>query len=168
VTEGVVVALEAVEVEQHEHLGCAFGLAEILEQPPAVPQACEGVRQRLTPARPDQPQVVAEDEDQAEDQRADADRAESQGECVDTRTVVVDENSKARDAEERRRREELPALDPGAQACLGSPGGERQERQGEQPAHRRLAEPTQNQARRSGPRRARARTRAAARSRTAL
>ncbi len=52
VAEGVVVALEAVEIEEHERLGVALvgvgdGDVQIAHQPPAVAQAAEAVGHRV-------------------------------------------------------------------------------------------------------------------------
>ena len=54
---------------------------------------------------------------------------------MDSDPVVVDEDAKSRQAEDGGCRQELPALDSGAQADLGSPGGEGEQTQSEQPAH---------------------------------
>ena len=135
VTEGVVVALEAVQVEQNEHLGNPFELRQILEQPATVSEARECVGQRFAPAAPNHQEVVAEDKNEAEYQGPDTGCAENQRQEMDPAPVVVDEDAKSCQAEDGGRRQELPALDSGAQADLGSPRGKGEQTQSEQPTH---------------------------------
>ena len=131
--ERVVVALEPVQVEENEHLRAALRLGEILEQPAPIAESGQGVGERLLPAQPNHPKVVEEDENQPEDQRADAGRAERQGERVNPNPVVVDEHGQSGEAEERRRRKELPAFDPHSEPHRRRPRGDGEEHEREQP-----------------------------------
>ena len=133
VAERVVVALEPVQVEENEYLRAALRLGEILEQPAPIAESGQGVGERLLAAQPNHPEVVEEDENQPQDQRADAGGAERQGERVNPNPVVVDEHGQSGEAEERRRRQELPAFDPRAEPHRRRPRGDGEEHEREQP-----------------------------------
>jgi hypothetical protein len=103
VAEGVVVGLEAIEVEDDEHRRPGVvpfdrGL-EVGEEAAAVAQAGQGVRQRFLPAAGEEPQVLVDGDRHAGDHDEHARGGEQERRCVNGNEMVRDEHC------ERERRE---------------------------------------------------------------
>ena len=143
VAEGVVVALEAVEVAQHEDVGLAAvePRLEVGEQPAAVAEAGQRVGDRLVAHGLEDAEVLAERRDHADDHGEQRGAGERHGDDVDLRGVGVE-----RDAERDRRRTR-PGRGAGA-----SPGRARGPAWGRaaRPRRRRGASPRASRCRGSG------------------
>ena len=130
---GVVVDLEAVQVEQHE--GC-LGLLhcrEVGEQPAAVAEPREGVGGGIDGAGADHPEVLLEDERHPRDYRDDAGGREHEREHVHVAKVAVDEDRETDSAEAGRKDERTPGLNADVGDRRPLPGSECDERRGEHP-----------------------------------
>ena len=113
-TERVVVALEAVEIEEDEQGRClgVQSVLEIREQLPPVGEPGERVGLGLRPATPEEPCVLAEGERHPADHRGDGERCEDQGGLVQPVVVVVDEQAQGQQTEADRHDEEAKAFEP--------------------------------------------------------
>ena len=139
VAEGVVVGLEAVEVEereQHGPLGRGVGgqPLEVGEQRAPVAEAGQGVGRGLDLARAERAQVLAEGQREAQHGGRDGGGGEPQRDLVQPVVVVVDEQAE-RDQRERGGHDEHAAAQPARVEPLGgAAGGDRDEHIGGGPA----------------------------------
>ena len=136
--EGIVVVLEAVEVEHGEDMrrllledGC-----QVVEQLPAVPETREGIGASLVAGAGEHLHVLRERHREAYEDGQDGGRREDEREGVDGPEVVVHEHGERQEAAADRRDEHRPALEAGA----NRPPGWLPRRPGEQHA---AADPAQ-------------------------
>jgi len=115
VAEAVVVALEPVEVEDHEEsrdrmfvVQPAFQVGDELAP---IGQACQRIRDRLVPRKPEETTVLSERADEAEDDEENRRCREHECEQVDPVEVVGHEDAGGDDRAGRRYREQGAALD---------------------------------------------------------
>ena len=135
VAEAVVVALEPVEVEEHQHRRCD----RVTRQPPfevgneltAVGETGEGVGGRLYAGQREQPSVLAERDRESHDDQPERRRREHDGEEVQPVEVVVHEDPRRGERADRRYGEERTPLHAQTCSCaVVHPGGCRDEEQG--------------------------------------
>ena len=138
VAEGVVIGLEAVEVEQreqHEPVGVGDVAVHVAHQRAPVAEPGEGIRQRLVTARREHGEVLGEGDAQAQDHGHHRRGGEREGDGVDAVKMVVHQHGQAGRADDRGDREQRPALDARTgRADGGLPGSQRQQREGDRPA----------------------------------
>ncbi len=136
--ERVVVALESVEVEEHEerrlHRVAVEAPREIVEQLPAVSEAGQRVGRGLLARQLEEAAVLAERDREPHDDEHERGRGESDREQVHADEVVVDEYS-GRDQRTRRgNREERATVDLEALArAVGHPGRDCDQHEGGRP-----------------------------------
>ena len=112
VAEGVVVALEAVEIEEHERLGVELvgvgdGDVQIPHQPPAVAQAREAVGQRVQGAVAQHPDVLHEGENRAHGAQDERGRRQHHRGGRHVAEGGVDEQHQGQDDEAQRQDDDL-------------------------------------------------------------
>jgi hypothetical protein len=115
VAEGVVVVLEAVEVEEQEdpRRAVARGLQldlEVAHELAAVAQAGQRVRERLAAAGGDHPQVLREGHGHAHEERDDGQARERDGERVQRRELIGDDDAGRGEPEDGRHQQDEAAV----------------------------------------------------------
>ncbi len=135
-TEGVVVGLEPVEVEEHERRRLRHRL-EVGDQLAAVREPRQRVGTSLDSAPGDHRQILSEDHGHPPEHRDQAGSGEREREEVDPGEVVVDEHCNRDDAEGRGEDEDVPCGRRSAPASRERrllPAGERHHRGADHPA----------------------------------
>ena len=142
VPEGVVVALEAIQVVEHvrSHVSpaarAAAGDLEVLHQQPAVADAGERVGQRQASRAGEHRDVLAHRRRQVHAHREHGRRREHQGGWREpgVEEVAVDQHPQRGEQRERGHGHQAPVLHPPPpRPRPGRPGGERQQHRGERP-----------------------------------
>jgi hypothetical protein len=139
VAERVVVGLEAVEVEQREHVAVAGHVEagsrlEVAHQRAPVAQPGERIRGRLELALAQHAQVLAEGEGEAGDDGEAGRGRQPEREAVDPGVVVDHEHAERHDRQHGRHDEHAPAAEAaGVESPRRLPGGEGEDREGGRP-----------------------------------
>ena len=141
VAEGVVVVLEAVEVEEHEHdrarvVGLGQQRGELARQRAAVAEAGQRVGQRLVARGAQHRDVLAERQHQPRHHRDQRQRGERHGDRVEVGQAAVDQHRQADRAEPERHGDEAQPVGRRRAAArpAGCHDGERDQQQPERPA----------------------------------
>ena len=138
--EGVVVVLEAVEVEQHEHdragvVGVGHELGELAQERAAVAEPGQRVGQRLVARGAQHRDVLAEGQHQPRHDRDQRQRAQPHRDRVHVSQAAVDQHRQADRAEPERHGDEAQPVGHRGPSHHGRlPGGERDQEQAERPA----------------------------------
>jgi len=124
--EGVVVPLEAVEVEDHQQAAWRVRSVEqaieIRQEPSAISETGQRVGDRFVPGELEEPAVLAEGHCEPDDDREQRRRRQAEGEQVDPVEVVVDEDADGQESASCRNRQQRLALDL-ATTPVGGPRG---------------------------------------------
>ena len=137
VAEGVVVGLEAVEVEEHEHGGGAAGerRLEVDHQLAPVPDPGQRVGLGLDARGGEEVELVAERDAHPGDHGQDRRGRQDDGGRVQALELAVDEDRERDHAEDGRHSEQPDALEPdGAELTGGLPGRRGEQEHRERPA----------------------------------
>jgi len=115
VSERVVVDLEPVEVEQHQHervpdVRLAEVVLDLLHEAPSIPKPRQRVGERLLAAALEQSQLLAEGEDGAPDHGGERSRSQHERKRAEPLEVVVDEEPESDRCEGRGQSERRPAF----------------------------------------------------------